>query len=58
MDLSPEMARTARDLGCSFVVSSDAHAPAELAYVPMALWMARRAGIPRERIRNFQPSWH
>jgi putative hydrolase len=55
MDLSPEMARTARDLGCNFVVSSDAHAPAEFAYVPMALWMARRAGIPKDRILNFRP---
>ena len=57
MDLSPEMARMARDLGCDFVVSSDAHAPAEFAYVPMALWMARRAGIPKERILNFRPGW-
>ena len=55
LDLSPEMARTARDLGCSFVVSSDAHAPAEFAYVPMALWMAKRAGIPKDRILNFRP---
>jgi putative hydrolase len=57
MDLSPELARMARDLGCDFVLSSDAHAPAELAYVPMAMWMARRAGIPKERIRNFRPQW-
>jgi hypothetical protein len=27
--------------------------PAELAYVPMAAWMARRAGIPQGRILNF-----
>jgi putative hydrolase len=57
MDLSPEMARMARDLGCDFVVDGDAHAPAEFAYVPMAMWMARRAGIPQERIRNFRPTW-
>jgi putative hydrolase len=57
LDLSPEMARAARDLGCSFVVSSDAHAPAELAYVPMAMWMPRRAGIPKERILNFREDW-
>jgi putative hydrolase len=55
LDLSPEMARLAKELGCSFVVDADAHAPAEFAYVPMALWMARRAGIPKERILNFQP---
>ena len=55
MDLGPEMARLALECGCSFVVDADAHAPAELAYVPMGLWMARRAGIPKERILNFQP---
>jgi putative hydrolase len=55
MDLSPEMARLAYELGCDFVVDADAHAPAEFAYVPMALWMARRAGIPKERILNFRP---
>src|SRR6266550_248283 len=54
MDLSPEMARLAYECGCNFVVDADAHAPAEFAYVPMALWMARRAGIPKERILNFR----
>ena len=53
MDLSPEMARLALDLGCNFTLDADAHAPAEFAYVPMGLWMARRAGIPQERILNF-----
>jgi len=55
MDLSPEMARLAYECGCDFVVDADAHAPAEFAYVPMALWMARRAGIPQARILNFRP---
>jgi len=55
MDLSPEMARLALECGCNFAVSSDAHSPNEFAYVPMGLWMARRAGIPPERILNFQP---
>jgi putative hydrolase len=54
MDLSPEMARLAFQCGCNFVVDADAHAPAEFAYVPMALWMGRRAGIPKERILNFR----
>jgi putative hydrolase len=53
MDLSPEMARLALDSGCSFTLDADAHAPAEFAYVPMAAWMARRAGIPQDRILNF-----
>ncbi len=54
MDLGPELARLARYVGCEFVVDADAHAPAEFAYVPMGLWMARRAGIPKQRIRNFR----
>jgi putative hydrolase len=55
MDLSPEMSRLALELGCSFSLDADAHAPAELAYVPMGMWMARRAGIPQDRILNFKP---
>jgi putative hydrolase len=55
MDLSPEMARLALECGCNFTLDADAHAPAEFAYVPMALWMARRAGIPEDRILNFRP---
>ncbi|HET7466260.1 MAG TPA: PHP domain-containing protein [Candidatus Dormibacteraeota bacterium] len=58
MDLSPEMARLALECGCDFVLSSDAHAPNELAYVPMAAWMARRAGIPAERILNWNLDSH
>ena len=54
MDLSPEMARLALELGCNFALDADAHAPAEFAYVPMGMWMARRAGIPEDRIVNFR----
>jgi putative hydrolase len=53
MDLSPEMARLALECGCNFTMDADAHAPVEFAYVPMAAWMARRAGIPQDRILNF-----
>jgi putative hydrolase len=53
MDLSPEMARLALECGCNFTLDADAHAPAELAYVPMGAWMARRAGIPQDRILNW-----
>jgi putative hydrolase len=55
MDLSPEHARLALECGCTFSLDADAHAPAEFAYVPMAAWMARRAGIPMDRILNFRP---
>jgi putative hydrolase len=53
MDLSPEMARLALECGCNFTLDADAHAPAEFAYVPMGIWLARRAGIPMERMLNF-----
>ncbi|MEA2643721.1 MAG: putative hydrolase [Chloroflexota bacterium] len=53
MDLSPEMARLALECGCNFTMDADAHAPVEFAYVPMAAWMAQRAGIPQNRILNF-----
>jgi putative hydrolase len=53
LDLSPELARLALECGCDFALSSDAHAPDEFAYVPMAAWMARRAGISMSRILNF-----
>lgn len=55
MDLSPEHARLAMECGCSFSLDADAHAPAEFAYVHMAAWMARRAGVPMDRILNFKP---
>lgn len=55
MDLSPEMARFAYECGCDFAVNGDAHGPAEFAYVAMGMWMARRAGIPKDRILNFRP---
>jgi putative hydrolase len=55
MDLSPEHARLALECGCNFSMDADAHAPAEFAYVTMAAWMARRAGIPMDRILNFKP---
>ncbi|MGA7910493.1 MAG: PHP domain-containing protein [Candidatus Dormiibacterota bacterium] len=54
MDLSPEMARLAFECGCNFTLDADAHSPAEFVYVPMAMWMARRAGIPQDRILNFR----
>lgn len=55
MDLSPEMARLALECGCSFSVDADAHSPGEFLYVHMGMWMARRAGIPQDRILNFRP---
>lgn len=55
MDLSPELARLAAELGCRLSVDSDAHAPDQFVYVDLGMWTARRAGIPRERLVNWLP---
>ena len=55
MDLSPELARLAADRGCRLALDSDAHATAELAYVQLGIWMARRAGIAADRLLNWLP---
>ncbi|HEX6547310.1 MAG TPA: PHP domain-containing protein [Candidatus Dormibacteraeota bacterium] len=55
MDLSPELAVLALAHGCSFSIDSDAHHTDEFVYVDLGLWMARRAGIPSERIINWSP---
>lgn len=53
-DVDPTLARLALELGCSFVLGSDAHHPRHLAFDRWALTIARAAGIPEERIVNFQ----
>lgn len=55
MDLSPELARLALDLGCRFSLDSDAHYTDQFVYVDLALWVTRRAGIPTEKIVNWLP---
>ena len=55
MDLSPELARLAAEKGCRLALDSDAHAPGEFAYVQLGVWMARRAGVPAERLLNWLP---
>ncbi len=56
MDLSPELARLALELGCTFSLDSDAHQTDQFVYVDLGLWMTRRAGIPTERIVNWRPA--
>lgn len=53
MDLSPELARQAALLGCRLSLDSDAHAPDQLLYVDLGIWMARRAGIGTDRLVNW-----
>jgi len=48
-----ELTRLAAECGCSFVLASDAHAPAHLEYDAFACAIAARAGAPAKRILNF-----
>ena len=56
MDLSPELARLALQLGCRFALDSDAHYVDQFVYVDLAIWMPRKAGIPTELIVNWLPA--
>jgi putative hydrolase len=55
MDLSPEMARMAADLGCRLVVDSDAHAVDQFVYVDLGLWTLSRAGLDPAKVLNWLP---
>jgi putative hydrolase len=53
MDLSPELAALAASCGCRLSLDSDAHAPDQLLYVDLGVWMARRAGVETDRLVNW-----
>ena len=53
MDLSPDLASAAAELGCDFALDSDAHAPGEFGYVPLGAWIAERAGVGEDRLLNW-----
>jgi histidinol phosphatase-like PHP family hydrolase len=54
-DLNIELLELARDLGVRISIGTDAHRTSELSNMEYGLAAAIRAGIPRERILNFQP---
>lgn len=53
-DLDATLLALARDAGCSFLLASDAHHPRHLAFEGTAVALACVAGVPRERIVNFE----
>jgi histidinol phosphatase-like PHP family hydrolase len=53
-DLQVELLETARDSGAWISIGTDAHWPNELEHLEIGLAAAARAGVPRERILNFQ----
>jgi histidinol phosphatase-like PHP family hydrolase len=52
LDAPPALAALARDAGCLFSISSDAHAQRHLDFVKYSLAVARIARIPAERVVN------
>jgi histidinol phosphatase-like PHP family hydrolase len=54
-DLDVVLLRLAREAGCRISIGTDAHSIGELGFMEFGLAAVIRAGIPRERILNFQP---
>jgi len=56
LDLAPRWLRAARERGIRFVVSTDAHAVAELVNLRYGVAMARRGWIGRDEVLNTLPA--
>jgi histidinol phosphatase-like PHP family hydrolase len=54
-DLDVELLELVREAGAWVSIGTDAHNPDELGYMEFGLAAAILAGVPRERILNFQP---
>lgn len=54
LDLAPNWAKLARDMGFKFVISTDAHATSDLQNLPFGIHQARRAGIRKSQVLNAQ----
>jgi len=55
LDASVEVIREGERRGCTFVISTDAHAAAELARARFGVAQARRARLARDRVANTWP---
>jgi putative hydrolase len=54
-DLNPEVLSLAAGSETLFSIGTDAHAPGELEFVPLALAAAIEAGLSRDQIVNYKP---
>ncbi|MBI4896300.1 MAG: DNA polymerase/3'-5' exonuclease PolX [Candidatus Aenigmarchaeota archaeon] len=52
MDLNDELVHRARELGCKFVISSDAHSADQLRYVDFGVMTARRGWLEKKDVLN------
>jgi len=55
LDLTDTHARAAAEAGVKIVISTDAHRVAELEYLELGVFQARRAWITREQVVNARP---
>jgi len=55
MDMAPEWASIARQLGLRFVISTDAHSKGNLQNLEFGIQLARRARITKSQVLNSQP---
>ena len=58
LDLDWRWHQMALDMGCLFSISPDAHSARELDYVRFGIAVARKGGIPAERILNCADAEH
>ena len=54
-DLDPALLGLARDVGCRFLLASDAHHTRHLAFEETAVALAVQGGVPASAIVNFEP---
>jgi DNA polymerase (family 10) len=54
LDLAPNWAKLASEMGFKFVISTDAHATSDLQNLPFGIHQARRAGIRKSQVLNAQ----
>ena len=55
LDLAAERIRAAREAGCGFVISSDAHERSEWRHLEFGVAMARRGWLEADRVANSLP---
>jgi DNA polymerase (family 10) len=55
LDLDWRWHRTALDLGCMFSINPDAHSVPELDHMHWGVEMARKGGVPADRVLNAMP---
>ncbi|HEV2037425.1 MAG TPA: PHP domain-containing protein, partial [Candidatus Eremiobacteraceae bacterium] len=55
LDLSADLARRARELGCTFSVDTDAHHIEDMDNMLFGVATARKAGITKEQVLNARP---